>query len=195
MNPETLAIITTLAGSAAAIVAAYRSLSARIDAAVEARIGARLAPVLAAAEAADLPGRLRREAVICLLGPAGEARAKTETYLRCLGWRHIAAHQNDGSTESLAAIRGSDAVLMVEVPDEGGAAVAGFLGLPGSVASPTDAAYMPAIVWLVPFSQAGGRADMRPFGDACTAAQTRPQAAHWLEAGLSRRAWAKRALA
>lgn len=187
--------ILTLAGGLAALLAAYKSLDGRIDTAVAYRIGARLAPVHAAADAADLPARLRREATICLLGPAGDARAKTETYLRCIGWRHIAAHPNDGSLGSLAAIRGSDAVLMVETGDPEGAAVAGFLGLPGAATLPTDAAYLPAIVWLVPFAQNGGRADMRPFGDACTAAQTRPQAAHWLEAGLTRRAWAKRATA
>ena len=186
-------ILATTLPALAAVVASYAGLRTRLDTEVEKRIGARLAPILAAADAAEGPARARRESSVLVLGPDGPSRDATARRLRLAGWKvDCLPCRATGATQAeLAAIRGADALVLDRTSQEEADDIAAFMGLPAVAADPLSAGYLPAIIWFT----GQDRVDTRSFGDGCVPANSRPRLCAELEAGVAQRRWAKRATA
>lgn len=174
MSP--LDAVLTLAPYAATVGAALWAHRSAI--ATGARTGQQVA---AAALAHAEPLRLRREARIVVLRPAGETGESPLTAYLCGadGWQIVVTHAvtADGtlSAAAVADLAVADAVCLDRL------AVATVRALCGQITAEI-------VVAFTAFE--GGRPvlyDLPPWSERLTGATTRPQAAHWLLAGLMRR--------
>lgn len=173
----------TIPAIIAMAVALYRT---RLEAATAAAAsGEKLGALQRAVEVADRPSFLRRERKIVVVGPAtaDEAEARQmERYLRSLGWKQVSTHLLSNRPDAESAARAADIVVLDRVLD------ADMAALDRDVRSDNYVVFCPA-------THQGGRANLASFGDRAIAANSRPQAAHWMEVALLRADWFQRSAA